>query len=424
MNHKKSKALFARALKALAGGVNSPVRAFGGVGGTPIFFEKGKGATVTDVDGNTYIDYVQSWGPLVLGHAPKSVARAIAKQGARGTSFGAPTALETELAETLKRFFPSCERLRLTSSGTEAVMTAIRLARGATKRSKIIKFEGCYHGHSDSLLVKAGSGLATLGRPTSLGVPPELAKQTIVLPFNDRKALVAAFKKHKDIAAAIIEPIAGNMGLVPADPEFLSTLRRLTTQSGTILIFDEVITAFRAAPGGAQSLYGITPDLTTLGKVIGGGLPIGAVGGPARLFKYLSPDGGVYQAGTLSGNPISVTAGLATIHELTKNGGFAQLLQDTAIFVRDLREVFRKNKIECVVPWVGSMFCIYFQKEAPSSFKEITLNHVKTYRKFFRHMLESGVYLAPSAYEVFFVSTAHKRRDFDKTLAAVATFKV
>ena len=419
----KSRALFREAKTVLCGGVNSPVRAFKGVGGTPVFFEKGAGPRLIDADGNRYIDFCQSWGALALGHAHPAVVRAIARQAANGTSFGAPTRLETQLALLLKKYYPSCQKFRFTSSGTEAVMTAIRLARGFTGRSKIIKFEGCYHGHMDSLLVKGGSGLATLGKPDSAGIPAGFTHETIVLPYNDREALAAAFRKYADIAAIVIEPIAGNMGVISADPGFLAMARSHTKRRGALLIFDEVITGFRASLGGAQALYGIRPDLTTLGKVIGGGLPVGALGGPASILKHLAPEGDVYQAGTLSGNPVSMAAGIQTLQLLTSKGTFRKTATAAGYFVRELRAVFAKNRIPASVPWIGTIFGVYFGAESPSAFTEITSAHKARYRRFFHHMLERGIYLAPSAYESFFVSAAHGKPEFAATLRAAASFR-
>ncbi len=424
MKRVRSSRLYRKACRVLVGGVSSPARSFKAVGGSPVFFAEGRGSSLKDVDGNRYVDYCQSWGALILGHAHPNVVRALARQAAKGTSFGASIPLEAELAEAIRRFFPSCEKIRFTSSGTEAVMTAVRLARGATGKNRILKFEGCYHGHSDALLVKGGSGLATLGIPSSKGVPPAAAGQTTVLPFNAAEPLEAAFRKFRDIAAVILEPVAGNMGLVPAEPEFLQTVRRLTRRTEAVLIFDEVITGFRVSLQGAQGLYGIRPDLTTLGKVIGGGLPIGAVGGPSRLMKNLAPEGLVYQAGTLSGNPLSLRAGLETLRLLSRRGEFPGLERQTRSLARSLESALGRSGIPVSVPHVGSAFSIFFCKKPPRRFREITPAHVRTYRRFFRHMLERGIYLPPSAYEAMFVSTAHTGADFDKTLDAAEAFRV
>lgn len=423
MKFTKSEKLFEEAKRVLVGGVSSPVRAFKSVGGTPVFFVKGKGSRLFDADGNSFIDYCQSWGALILGHAAKNVVSAVSAQAKKGTSFGAATPYETRLGLLLKHQFPSCEKIRFTSSGTEAVMTAVRLARGATRKAKIIKFEGCYHGHSDALLAKAGSGLATLGMPESAGVPASFTAETLVLPFNDRRVLEETFRSRTDIAGLLIEPIAGNMGMIPADPSFLELARRLTQRHNTVLIFDEVITGFRVHAHGAQALYGIRPDLTTLGKVIGGGLPVGAVGGKKEIMDLLAPEGPVYQAGTLSGNPLSMAAGIATIEALSKKGEFQKLSRRAGHFIRDLRNAFKKNGIAASIPWAGSMFTIFFCKEAPSHFREISPAHKALYVRFFNHMLRSGVYLPPSPYEAMFVSTAHTDADFKATLQAVSRFR-
>jgi len=424
MKHTRSAKAFQRACRVLVGGVNSPVRSFRAVGGSPVFFAKGKGSRLTDVDGNTYVDFCQSWGALVLGHADPRVTRAITAQTAKGTSFGASIELEAELAEMIRKFFPSCEKLRFTSSGTEAVMTALRIARGATGRNRIIKFEGGYHGHTDALLAKGGSGLATLGIPSSAGVPPAAAADTLVLPYNAVEPLRAAFAKFKDIAAVIVEPVAGNMGMIPGNPAFLKALRALTQKNGALLIFDEVISGFRTALGGVQSRARITPDLTTLGKVIGGGLPVGAVGGRASLMKHLAPEGPVYQAGTLSGNPLSMRAGLETLRALSAPGVFGRLRRTTSAFTAALAAAFRRSGIPAVTSSEGSVFALFFQPEAPRDFGGISERHVRTYNRFFRHMLERGVYLPPSAYEALFVSTSHTAKDLDLTLDAARSFRV
>lgn len=419
----RSRAQYRKALGVLVGGVNSPVRTFKSVGRTPVFFEKAKGAHLYDVDGNRYLDFCMSWGALPLGHADPGTVEAVRAQARKGTSFGAPTPYETELALLIRRHMPSCQKLRFTSSGTEAVMTALRLARGVTGKSRIIKFEGCYHGHSDSLLVKAGSGLATLGQATSKGVPAALAAETLVLPYNDIGALEAAFSKFQDVAAVIIEAIAANMGVVPGRPEFLSALRRLTRKHKALLIFDEVITGFRVDLGGAQGLYGIEPDLTTLGKAIGGGMPVGAVGGPAALMDHLAPEGPVYQAGTLSGNPLSMAAGIRTLRTLSRPGFFKRLKLRSQGFIRELEPAFARNGVPAHVPSFGSLFGIFFQAAPPADFGGITSGHVAIYRRFFSHMLEKGVYLPPSAYEAFFTSAAHTDADLRRALAAVKSFR-
>ena len=418
----KSKQEFSRAKRVLAGGVNSPVRSFQAMGGTPLVFKKAKGAYLFDVDGHKYIDYCQSWGALALGHADPSVCRAIAVQAGLGTSFGAVTPYETQLATFLRRLFPSCQRLRFVSSGTEAVMSAVRLARGVTGKERILKFEGCYHGHLDSLLVRAGSGLATLGRPSSLGVPSSFVSKTTTLPYNDSNAVKQAFRKFKDIACVIVEPVAGNMGVIPAKRAFLKLLRQETRRHKALLIFDEVMTGLRAHSRGVQGLYGIQPDLTTLGKVIGGGLPIGALGGKEKIMNQLAPEGPVYQAGTLSGNPLSMAAGLETLRQLTRNGTFKKLQASTAYLAGEVESIMRKKGIPVHVPHVGSMFSIYFQPKAPEKYSDISQGHVQTYKKFFWHMVSQGIYLPPSSYEAMFLSVKHSQRDLKTTLKAVERF--
>jgi glutamate-1-semialdehyde 2,1-aminomutase len=418
-----SQKLFRTASQLFAGGVNSPVRAFKAVGGTPIFIKKGRGAEIWDEDGNRYIDYCLSWGALIQGHAATHVAQAIARQAKRGTSFGACTVLEIKLAVLLKRLYPNCQRFRFMSSGTEAVMTAIRLARGITSKRRIIKFEGGYHGHSDSLLVKAGSGLATLGKPTSLGISPQLAAECIVLPYNDPEALKKAFLKFKDIALVIVEPVAGNMGVIPAKTSFLKTARDLTLKHKALLIFDEVITGFHSGRGGAQARLKIKPDLTTLGKVMGGGLPIGALGGSQKYMRRLAPQGGVYQAGTLSGNPLSMAAGITTLQHMKR--GFEEGLEEKCRqLAQCLRQAFFKNHIPVQIPHIGSMFSIFFSTTPLHSFKDIPSHHPKIYKKFFHHMLKKSIYLPPSAYEACFISSAHTANHFQRTMDAIKTFKL
>jgi glutamate-1-semialdehyde 2,1-aminomutase len=418
-----SQKLFRTAGQLFAGGVNSPVRAFKAVGGTPIFIKKGRGAEIWDEDGNHYIDYCLSWGALIQGHAATHVAQAIARQAKRGTSFGACTVLEIRLAALLRRLYPNCQRFRFMSSGTEAVMTAIRLARGITSKRRIIKFEGGYHGHSDSLLIGAGSGLATLGKPTSLGISPQLAAECIVLPYNDPEALKKAFSKYKDIALVIVEPVAGNMGVIPAKASFLKIARDLTQKHKAMLIFDEVITGFHAGRGGAQARLNIKPDLTTLGKVMGGGLPIGALGGPQKYMQRLAPQGGVYQAGTLSGNPLSMVAGISTLQYM-KRGFEKGLERKCRQLAEGLKEVFFKNHIPVQIPHFGSMFSIFFSTTPLHSFKDIPPHHAKIYKKFFHHMLKKGIYLPPSAYEACFISSAHTANHFQSTMDAIKTFKL
>jgi len=415
----KSAALIERAARSIPGGVNSPVRAFKGVGGTPLFFDKGAGSRLVDVDGNSYIDYVGSWGPMILGHSPQQVIDAVIAQAERALGFGAPTELEVELAELICSRVPSIDAVRLVSSGTEATMSAIRLARGFTDRDLIIKFAGCYHGHSDSLLVKAGSGLLTLGIPNSPGVPESLAQHTVNLPFNDPQALIDAFAKYGDqIACVIVEPVAGNMGCIPPNKPFLETLKSQTEANGALLIFDEVMTGFRVGPAGAQGLYGIDADLTTLGKVIGGGLPVGAFGGRADVMAKIAPEGPIYQAGTLSGNPLAVTAGLATLQGLDTNA-YATLHARTQYLAEGLAKIAHKQGIPMVVNWVCGMFGAFFTN-APNvqSFDAVEKCDTQRFNQFFHAMLSQGIYLAPSAFETGFMSTAHSQQDLDDTLAA------
>jgi glutamate-1-semialdehyde 2,1-aminomutase len=416
---KKNHTLFERALRLIPGGVNSPVRAFGSVGGTPPFFERASGAHLWDAEGKRYVDYVGSWGPMVVGHTHPAVVEAVQEAASRALSFGAPTEAEVELAEMLCRLVPSLERVRLVSSGTEATMTALRLARGFTNRSLIVKFEGCYHGHADALLVKAGSGALTFGHPSSAGVPPEIAAQTIVLDFNDTGKFVKFMEvKGKELAAVIVEPVAGNMNLVLPSPGFLEALREECTRHGAVLIFDEVMTGFRVAAGGAQARYGMRPDLTTLGKVIGGGLPVGAVGGRRDIMEQLAPLGPVYQAGTLSGNPVAVAAGLATLKLVEEKGFQAKIETTTQSLVQGLITEARKANVVFSAQSIGSMFGLYFRATPPRSFAEVMQCDRDAFNRFFHAMLERGVYLAPSAYETGFVSAAHGTAEIDATLAA------
>jgi glutamate-1-semialdehyde 2,1-aminomutase len=415
----RNELLFAQSQAVIPGGVNSPVRAFRSVGGAPRFFERGEGAYLWDADGRRYIDYVGSWGPAILGHAHPRVVQAVQEAAARGLSFGAPTAAELEMAELLQRLVPSLQLVRLVSSGTEATMSAIRLARGHTGRSRIVKFEGCYHGHADALLVKAGSGALTFGQPSSSGVPPETAAHTLVLDYNDAPALERAFAAAGgEIAAVIVEPVAGNMNLVAPRPEFLRTLRELCTRHGAVLILDEVMTGFRVALGGAQALYGIRPDLTTLGKVIGGGMPVGAFGGRREIMEKIAPLGPVYQAGTLSGNPVAVAAGLATLREVQAPGFYERLGESARALCGGLAQAARKHGIAFSAQSVGGMFGIYFRAEAPASYAEVMQCDKEAFNRFFHAMLEAGIYLAPSAYEAGFVSAAHSPGDIAATVAA------
>ncbi len=420
LDHSQSAALFDNARKFIPGGVNSPVRAFKGVGGTPVFFKSGEGAWLVDEDGNRYVDYIGSWGPLILGHRHPAVISALKAQLHQGLTFGAPTAWEGELAELITRLVPSIDSVRLVNSGTEATMSAIRLARGFTGRSKILKFEGCYHGHVDALLVKAGSGALTLGSPDSLGVPESTSMETFVLPYNDLDSVSRLFSQSgSKIACVIIEPVAGNMNCVPPVPGYLEGLRKLCDEHGVVLIFDEVMTGFRTALGGAQSVYGIKPDLTTLGKVIGGGLPVGAFGGRQDIMDMLAPTGPVYQAGTLSGNPLAVTAGLATLHEISKPDFFTNLGVKTEYLLTGLRERARAAGIPFTTNQVGGMFgCFFSDEEQVTSFTQVMACDVDRFRKYFHLMLEAGIYLAPSAFEAGFVSAAHGDEELQLTLDA------
>ncbi|HYC35740.1 MAG TPA: glutamate-1-semialdehyde 2,1-aminomutase [Usitatibacter sp.] len=417
--HERSRALFERSQELIPGGVNSPVRAFRSVGGTPVFFREGRGALLVDEDGREYVDYVGSWGPLILGHADPEVVAAVRDAAGRGLSFGAPTALELEMAEVLTSALPSMEQVRLVSSGTEAVMSALRLARGFTGRKVVVKFEGCYHGHSDFLLVKAGSGALTFGNPTSAGVPEELTAHTLVLDYNDPQLLEEAFNRHgASIAAVVLEPIAGNMNFVRPSLEFLRLLRELCTRHGAVLLFDEVMTGFRVGPKGAQGLFGIKPDLTTLGKVIGGGMPVGAFGGRREIMQKLAPVGPVYQAGTLSGNPVAVSAGLATLRRVLAPGFFEPLAATTRSLVEGLVREAHAAGLPFSGDSEGGMFGVFFRERAPRSFAEVMQGDSRRFNAFFQAMLENGVYLAPSAYEAGFVSAAHGAAEVERTLGA------
>ena len=411
--------LFERAQRHIPGGVNSPVRAFRSVGGTPCFFTKGCGSHITDADGKEYLDYVGSWGPLILGHAHPEVVTAVQDAAARGLSFGAPTEREVDMADLLCDLLPSLEMVRLVSSGTEATMSAIRLARGYTGRDLLIKFEGCYHGHSDSLLVKAGSGMLTFGNPSSAGVPADLAKHTLVLDYNDANQLESAFAEHKErIAAVIVEPVAGNMNLIAPRQDFLAAMRRLCTQHGAVLIFDEVMTGFRVGLACAQGYYGITPDLTTLGKVIGGGMPLGAFGGKRDVMQQIAPLGPVYQAGTLSGNPVAVAAGLTTLKLIQAPGFYESLTQKTKMLCTGLVEAAKKHGVAFSAQSIGGMFGIYFRRSCPQSYAEVMECDKEAFNRFFHAMLEAGHYFAPSAFEAGFVSAAHSDADIAETIAA------
>jgi glutamate-1-semialdehyde 2,1-aminomutase len=414
----RSEDLFSEAINIIPGGVNSPVRAFRGVGGTPRFIKSARGATITDVDGKTYIDYVGSWGPMILGHADEEVVAALQEVAAGGTSFGAPTELEVNLAQEVVDAVPSIEMVRMVSSGTEATMSAIRLARGVTGRTKLVKFEGCYHGHGDSLLVKAGSGVATLGLPDSPGVPAALAQNTITVPFNDASALEEVFAEHTDIAAVIIEPVVGNMGCVPPRTGYLEAVRKLTKANGTLLIFDEVMTGFRLARGGAQELYGIKPDITTLGKIIGGGLPVGAYGGSRELMNNIAPAGSIYQAGTLSGNPLSMTAGLITLRRLRVKAVYERLETSSHRLGEGLASAAREAGVTTVTNRVGSMWTGFFTDEPVTNWQTANRSNREQYAAFFHAMLAEGVYLAPSQFEAAFVSLAHNEETIERTIEA------
>jgi glutamate-1-semialdehyde 2,1-aminomutase len=416
---KQSQKLFNHAQLLIPGGVNSPVRAFRSVGGTPPFIRRGRGAQIWDADGNVYIDYVGSWGPLIAGHAHPDVVKAVQQAAERGLSFGAPTEAELDMASLLTKLVPSMEQVRLVSSGTEATMSAIRVARGFTRRSKIVKFEGCYHGHADALLVKAGSGALTFGQPSSAGVPPETAAHTLVLDFNDETSVRTAFAHEGgDIAAVIVEPVVGNANLIAPKPGFLPLLRALCTEHGAVLIFDEVMTGFRVALGGAQALYDVKPDMTTLGKVIGGGMPVGAFGGRRDIMQCVAPLGPVYQAGTLSGNPVAVAAGLATLALVQAPGFYDRLTATAYTLCKGLSEAAASHRVPFSAQHVGGMFGLYFRETAPQTYAEVMQCDKERFNAFFHAMLAQGVYLAPSAYEAGFVSSAHNAADIDKTVAA------
>jgi len=416
---RNSRALYWQAKKVLVGGVDSPVRAFKAVGGTPLFIRRAKGSKIEDEDGNVYVDYVCSWGALILGSAHPEVVKSLRSQAPRGTSYGAPTKLETELAELIIEALPSIERLRFVNSGTEATMSALRVARAFTKRSKILKFEGCYHGHADSLLVKGGSGMATFGVPDSAGVTGSSTADTLVAPYNDAESVKGMFEKFGDqIAAVIVEPIAANMGLVPPKPDFLRSLREFTEGNGSVLIFDEVITGFRASYGGAQRLYGIKPDITCLGKIIGGGLPVGAYGGREEIMNLLAPLGPVYQAGTLSGNPLAMSAGIATLNEVRKKGFHAKLERSSSLLERGLLEAAEEADCPLRLNRVGSMLGLFFTEKDVFDYSSAKSSDIQSYRVFFHSMLDQGIYIPPSAFETVFVSAVHSTRDIIETTNA------
>jgi len=418
-----SKQKYIRACKSIVGGVNSPVRAFNAVGAEPLVIEKAKGQYIYDIDGNKYIDYLMSWGAGIFGHAYPDVTKAITKATDRGTSYGLSSEPEYELAELIKKAFPSIELLRMVNSGTEATMSAIRLARGYTGRNKILKFEGCYHGHSDGLLVKAGSGVATFSVPDTAGVPSSIAEETLIAPYNDIEATRSLIKKYgKDIACVIVEPIAANMGIIPPSKDFLEELREITNQIKAVLIFDEVITGFRVALGGAQEFYKVKPDLTTLGKIVGGGLPVGVFGGKREIMERLAPVGDVYQAGTLSGNPIVASAGVAVLKFLIQNNPYNELNEKTCKLITGFREAFHKADIKAQINQVGSMFTIFFSKDAVVNYVTAKQSDTSKYAAFFKHMLKSGVLLPPSQFETGFLSIAHTDEDIQNTINAVKAF--
>ena len=419
MKRTQSEALFQEAQQYIPGGVNSPVRAFKAVGGNPLFIAKAKGPRITDVDGNEFIDYVSSWGPMIFGHAHPKIVDAVSKQAQLGTSFGAPTELETRLARMVVEAVPSIDSVRLVSSGTEATLSALRLARGFTGRDKIVKFEGCYHGHGDSLLVKAGSGVLSLGLPDCPGIVSDLAKNTLNVQYNDAQAIKELFSKMgKEIACLIVEPVGGNMGVVPPQPGFLELLREVTAESGTLLIFDEVITGFRVSYGGAQKLYGVTPDLTCLGKIIGGGLPVGAYGGKKEIMDHIAPVGAVYQAGTLSGNPLAVTAGIEMLNLLSQPGVYEDLEAKSERLCNGFKENVKKLGITATFTRVGSIFSMFFTDQEIINFDSVKTSDTEFFKRYFNAMLEEGIYIAPSQFEAGFMSAVHTDADIDQTIEA------
>ena len=414
---KKSIELFKEAKLHMPGGVNSPVRAFKNIDGNPIFFKKAKGAYLFDADNNKYIDYIGSWGPMIMGHSNPKIVNAISKQLELGTSYGAPTSIESETAKLIKQCVPSIEKIRMVNSGTEATMSAIRLARGYTKRDKIIKFDGCYHGHVDSLLIKAGSGVSTFGLPDSPGIPNELAKKTLSCEFNNKEEFLKIFNKVKnDLAAVIVEPVAGNMGFIPGDKSFLKLLRKKTSENKSLLIFDEVMSGFRVSLGGAQELYKIKPDLTTLGKVIGGGLPVGAFGGKKKIMDFLAPNGPVYQAGTLSGNPLAMAAGSMLIKLLIKTNPYKKLEDKATNLLQGMKNVFDANDIPFSVNQLGGMFGFFFSEKLPKNFKDVVKTNDKHFKNFLNQCIENGIYFAPSKFEAGFISTKHTKTEINNTI--------
>ena len=419
-NINKSLELFKEAELLMPGGVNSPVRAFKNINGNPIFFEKAKGAYLYDADGNEYIDYIGSWGPMIMGHSHPKIVEAVKNQVELGTSYGAPTGLESDVARLIKKCIPSIEKIRMVNSGTEATMSAIRLARGYTGRNKIIKFDGCYHGHVDSLLIKAGSGVSTFGLPDSPGVPDDLAKHTLSSPYNDIDAFVVAFNSVKDdLAAVIIEPIAGNMGFVPGELKFLQTLRDLTSKNNSLLIFDEVMSGFRVSLGGAQEIFDIAPDLTTLGKVIGGGLPVGAFGGKKEIMDCLSPIGPVYQAGTLSGNPLAMAAGSSLLNLIIEENPYQELENHASMLLGEMKNIMNSAGIPFSTNQIGGMFGFFFSEKLPKNIEEVSETDDNLFSNFLNSCMNNGIYFAPSKYEAGFISFMHKELEIDKTLGIV-----
>ena len=416
----KSIELYKEAKLHMPGGVNSPVRAFKNINGNPIFFKKAKGPYLTDADNNKYIDYIGSWGPMILGHSNPKIIKAISKQLELGTSYGAPTSIESDTAKLIKKCFPSIQKIRMVNSGTEATMSAVRLARGYTNRNKIIKFDGCYHGHVDSLLIKAGSGVSTFGLPDSPGIPNELAKKTLSCEFNNKDDFLKVFNKVKgDLAAVIVEPIAGNMGFVPGDKSFLKLLRNKTSENNSLLIFDEVMTGFRVSLGGAQELYGIKPDLTTLGKVIGGGLPVGAFGGKKKVMDCLAPNGPVYQAGTLSGNPLAMAAGSTLIKLLIETNPYQQLENKAKNLLSGMKKLFESHDIPFSTNQIGGMFGFFFSEKLPSNLVDVENTNDKQFKKFLNKCIDNGIYFAPSKFEAGFISTKHTKTEISNTIKIV-----
>ena len=416
----KSLKLFKEAKLHIPGGVNSPVRAFKNINGNPIFFKKAKGSKLFDEDNNEYIDYIGSWGPMIMGHSHPKIIKAISKQVKLGTSYGAPTSIESKTAELIKKCIPSIEKIRMVNSGTEATMSAIRLARGFTKKNKIIKFDGCYHGHVDSLLIKAGSGVSTFGLPDSPGVPTQLAKETLSCEFNNSKDFLKIFEKVKnDLAAVIIEPIAGNMGFIPGEPSFLELIRKKTAQNKSLLIFDEVMSGFRVSLGGAQEIYKIKPDLTTLGKIIGGGLPVGAFGGRKDIMDYLAPNGPVYQAGTLSGNPLAMAAGSALIKLLIKDNPYKGLEAKSKSMLEKMKSLFLEKNIHLSTNQIGGMFGFFFSEELPKNLNEVINTNDQQFKSFINECIKNGIYFAPSKFEAGFISTKHTNKEINNTINVI-----